>query len=161
MLILTMWWASVTSYVHMAPCRKGRVLRQTGPARCLVLALCVLRTMSVFVCLCSSVVGGWRVSVFSVSASVGPWVCAPAFVRFVLSLIVFVAFPLKFMVPRERLGLQRLALERHNCEGSNNEKERSKQEKLERLGLQRLVPRERLGLQRSSPLQKVWSPGSL
>ena len=100
---------------------------------------------------------------FSVSASVGPWVCAPAFVRFVLSLIVFVAFPLKFMVPRERLGLQRLALERHNCEGreATTKKERSKQDKLGRLGLQRLVPRERLGLQRSSPLQKVWSPGSL
>ena len=70
---------------------KRRVVRQTGPARCLVLALCVLRTMSVFVCLCSSVVGGWRVSVFSVSASVGPWVRAPAFVRVVLSLIVLVA----------------------------------------------------------------------
>ena len=130
--------------------------RDQGPAQCLVLALCVLRTMSVFVCLCASVVGGWRIYVFSVSASVGPWVCAPAFVRFVMSLIVFVAFPLKFM------GLQRLALERHNCEWerSNNEKERSKQ-KLDRLGLQRLVPRERPGLQRSSPLQKVWSPGSL
>ena len=110
-------WTHRLPFLPHGSVPKRRVVRQTGPARCLVLALCVLRTMSVFVCLCSSVVGGWRVSVFSVSTSVGPWVCAPAFVRFVLSLIVFVAFPLKFMVPRERLGLQRLALERHNCEG--------------------------------------------
>ena len=68
--------------------------RDQGPAKCLVLALCVLRLVSASVCLCSSVVGGWGISLCSVSVFVGPWVCAPAFVCFVMSLIVFVSFPL-------------------------------------------------------------------
>ena len=73
--------------------------RDQGPAKCLVLALCVLRLVSASVCLCSSVVGGWGIYLCYVSVFVGPWVCAPAFVCFVLSLIVFVPFPLNSMVP--------------------------------------------------------------
>ena len=60
-------------------------VRDQGPAKCLVLALCVLRVVSASACLCSSVVGGWGVYLCSVSVFVGPWVCAPAFVCSVVS----------------------------------------------------------------------------
>ena len=99
----------------------------------------------------------------SVSVFVGPWVCAPAFVRFVLYLIVFVAFPLKFMVPRERLGLQRLALERHNCEGREETTKKREANKKNWSGW--VCNGWFLGsgwvCNESSLLQKVWSPGSL
>ena len=67
--------------------------RDQGPARCLVLALCVLRLVSASVRLCSGVVGGWGISLRSVSVSVGPWVCALACLCFVLSMLGCVCFP--------------------------------------------------------------------
>ena len=67
--------------------------RDQGPARCLALALRVLRLVSASVRLCSGVVGGWGISLRSVSVSVGPWVCALACLCFVLSMLGCVCFP--------------------------------------------------------------------